>query len=50
MKIRVYKTIILLVILYGCESWSLALREKHRVRVFENRGLRIFGPERDETM
>jgi hypothetical protein len=36
--------------LYGCETWSLTLREKHRLRVFENRVLRrIFGPKRDEV-
>jgi hypothetical protein len=49
-KIRIYKTIILPVVLYGCETWSLQLREKHRLRVFENRVLRrIFGPRRDEV-
>jgi hypothetical protein len=38
------------VVLYGCETWSLTLREKHRLRVFENRVLRrIFGPKRDEV-
>jgi hypothetical protein len=48
--IRIYKTIILPVVLYGCETWSLILREKHRLRVFENRELkRIFGPKRDEV-
>jgi hypothetical protein len=37
-------------VLYGCESWSLTLREEHRLRVFENRLLRkIFGPKRDEV-
>jgi hypothetical protein len=37
-------------VLYGCETWSLILREKHRLRVFENRVLRrIFGPKRDEV-
>jgi hypothetical protein len=47
-KVRIYKTIILLVIIYGCETWSLALREEHKLRVFENRVLRrIFGPKRD---
>jgi hypothetical protein len=46
---KIYKTIILPVVLYGCETWSLALREEHRLRVFENRVLRrIFGPKRDE--
>jgi hypothetical protein len=45
-----YKTIILLVVLYGCETWSLALREEHRLGVFENRVLRrIFGPKRVEV-
>jgi hypothetical protein len=38
------------VVLYGCETWSLTLREEHRMRVFENRVLRrIFGPKRDEV-
>jgi hypothetical protein len=42
-------TIILPVVLYGCEIWSLTLREERRLRVFENRVLRrIFGPNRDE--
>jgi hypothetical protein len=45
LKIRIYKTIILPVVLYGCETWSLILREEHRLRVFENRVLRkIYGP------
>jgi hypothetical protein len=49
-KIRVYRTIILPVVLYGCETWSLTLREEQRLRVFENRVLRrIFGPKRDEA-
>jgi hypothetical protein len=49
-KIRIYKTLILPVVLYGCETWSLTLREEHRLRVFENRVLRrIFGPRRDEV-
>jgi hypothetical protein len=49
-KIRVYETIILPVALYGCETWSLTLREEHRLRVFENRVLRrIVGPQRDEV-
>jgi hypothetical protein len=48
-KIRIPKYIILLVVLYGCETWSLILREEHRLRVFENRELRrILGPKRDE--
>jgi hypothetical protein len=47
-KIRIYKTIILPVVLCGCETWSLTLREEHRLRVFENRALRgIFGLKRD---
>jgi hypothetical protein len=45
----IYKTIILPVALYGRETWSLTLREGHRLRVFENRVLRIFGPKRDEV-
>jgi hypothetical protein len=49
-KIRIYKTIILPVVLYGCDTWSLTLREEHTLRVFENRVLRrIFGPKRDEV-
>jgi hypothetical protein len=48
-KIRIYRTIILPDVLYGCETWSLTLREEHRLKMFENRVLRrIFGPERDE--
>jgi hypothetical protein len=48
-KIRIYKIIILSLILYGCKTWSLILWEKHRLRLFENRVLRrIFGPKRDE--
>jgi hypothetical protein len=39
-KIKIYETIILPVVLYGCETWSLTLREAHRLRMFENRGLR----------
>jgi hypothetical protein len=50
-KVRIYKTIILPVVLYGCETWSLTLREEHNLRVFENRVLRkIFGPKRDGVM
>jgi hypothetical protein len=50
LNIRICKTIILPVVLYGCETWSLTLREKHRLRVFEYRVLRkIFGPKRDEV-
>jgi hypothetical protein len=49
-KIRIYKTMILPMALYGCETWSLTLRDEHRLGVFENRVLRrIFGPRRDEV-
>jgi hypothetical protein len=49
-KVTTYKTIIVPVVLYGCETWSLTLREEHRLRVFENRVLRgRFGPTRDEV-
>jgi hypothetical protein len=49
-KVKIYKTIILPVVLYGCETWSLTLRGENRLRVFENRVLRrIFGPNRDEV-
>jgi hypothetical protein len=49
--VKVYKTIILPVVLYGCETSSLTLREEHGMRVCENRVLRrIFGPKRDEVM
>ena len=50
LKIKIYRTIILLVVLYGCETWSLTLREERRLRVFETRVLRkVFGPKRDEV-
>ena len=49
-KIKVYKTIILPVVSYGCKTWSLTFREVRRLRVFENRVLkRIFGPKRNEV-
>jgi hypothetical protein len=49
-KIKIHRSIILPVVLYGYESWSLTLREGHRLRVFENRVLRrIFGPKRDKV-
>jgi hypothetical protein len=49
LKIKIYKTAILPVVLYGCETWSLTLREEHTLRVFENRVLRrIFGPKWEE--
>jgi hypothetical protein len=48
-KIKIYRIIMLPVVIYGCESWSLTLREECRLRVFENKVLRrIFGPKRDE--
>jgi hypothetical protein len=49
LKIKIYKTVILPVVLYRCETWSLTLRDEHRLRVFENGGLRrIFGPKWEE--
>jgi hypothetical protein len=48
LNIKIYKTVILPVVLYGCKIWSLTLREEHRLSVFENRMLRIFGPKRKE--
>jgi hypothetical protein len=48
--VSIYKSIILPVVLYGCETWSLTLREEHRLRVFGKRVLRrIFGPGMDEV-
>jgi hypothetical protein len=47
-KVKIRKTIIVPVVLYGCETWSPTLREEHRLRVFQNRVLRrIYGPKRD---
>jgi hypothetical protein len=49
-KIRVYRSIILPLVLYGYETWSLTQREEQRLRVFENRVLRkTFGPKKDEA-
>jgi hypothetical protein len=49
-KLKVYRTIIFPVVLYGCEAWSITLREEHTLRVFENRVLRkVFGPKTDEV-
>ena len=49
-KVKIYRTIILPVVLYGCETWSLTFREERRLRVFESRVLkRIFLPKRDEV-
>ena len=48
--LKLYRTVILPVVLYGCVTWSLILRKEHRMRVSENRVLnRIFGPKRDEV-
>jgi hypothetical protein len=50
LKVKIHRTIIIPVVSYGCETWSLTLREEHRLRLFENRVLRrIFGPTRDEV-
>jgi len=50
LKIKIYRTIIVPVVLYGCETWSLTLREASKLRVFENGVLRrIFGPDRDDV-
>jgi hypothetical protein len=49
LNIKIYKTVILPVVLYGCEAWSLTFREERRLRVFENRVLRkIFVPKGEE--
>jgi hypothetical protein len=49
-KIKIYRTIILPVVLYGCETWSLTLRKERRLRVSENRvSRRVFGPKKDEV-
>jgi hypothetical protein len=49
-EIRVYRTVVLPVVLYACESWSVTQREEQRLSVFENRVLRrIFGPKRNEA-
>jgi len=51
LEIKIYRTIIFLVVLYECETWSLTLREERRLGMFENRVLRrIFGPKRDEVI
>ena len=50
LKIEIYRTIILPVVLYGCETWSLTRRKERKLRVFENMVLRrIFGPRKDEV-
>jgi hypothetical protein len=49
LKIKIYKTVILPVVLYGCKTWSLTLGEENRLRIFENKVFRrIFGPKREE--
>jgi hypothetical protein len=51
LKIKIYKTIILLVVMYGCETWSPTLSEEHRLRVFKNRVLRrILGSEKEKVV
>jgi hypothetical protein len=51
LKIKIYRIIILPLVLYGCETWSITLRDERALRVFENRVLwRIFGPKRDEVI
>ena len=50
LMIKIYRTIILYVVLYGCETWLLKLRKEHRLRVFENRVMRrIFGTRREQV-
>ena len=50
LKIKIYRSIILSMVLYGCETWSLTLREERRLRVFENRVLRrVCGPKRNRV-
>jgi hypothetical protein len=50
LKVKIYRTIILPVLLYRCETWFVTLREEHRLKVFENRvQMRIFGSKRDEV-
>jgi hypothetical protein len=49
-KIKIYRSLLLPVVLYGCETWSLTLREERRLMVFANKVLRrIFAAERDEV-
>jgi len=49
-KIKIFRAVILPVVLYGCESWTLTLREARRLRMFENKVVRkIFGPKKDEV-
>ena len=49
-KIKIYRTIVMPFVLYGCETLSLTLKEEYRLRVFENKVLRwVFGPRRDKV-
>jgi hypothetical protein len=49
-NVKLYETIILPLVMYGCETWSLPLKEEHRLRMFVNRVIReIFGPKREEV-
>jgi hypothetical protein len=49
LKVKIYRPKYFPAVLYGCETWSLTLREEHRLRVSENRVLRkVFGPNRDK--
>jgi hypothetical protein len=48
LEIKIYKTVTLTVVLYRCGTWSLILREEHRLKVFEKTVLRIFEPKREE--
>jgi hypothetical protein len=48
LNIKIYKIVILLLVLYGCETWSLTLREEQRLGLFQNSVLKIFGPKREE--
>jgi hypothetical protein len=50
LQIKLHKTIILHFVFNGCETWFLLLREEHRLRVYEKRMLRIFGPKREEEI
>jgi len=50
LKIMIYRTVIVSVVLYGCETWSLILGEERWLRVSENRALKIIGPTGDEVM
>ena len=49
LEIKIYRTIILYVVLYGCETWLPTLRKEHRLRVVENRVMRIFGTWREQV-